>query len=373
MSGIVPLVMPKWGLEMREGTLTHWLVAEGTEIRVGMAIAEVETDKISNAVEAPDAGTLRRRVAQEGEVLPVKALLAVLAPPDVSDAEIDAYVAAFEVPTAVGDGEDAINPYRTDDIGGITVRSTRRGAESDATPVVFIHGFGGDLNNWLFNMDAIGADRPVVAFDLPGHGGSSITLPGRTLGELSGFLSECLSAWDLHRAHLVGHSLGGAIAAQVALDHPDHVASLTLVNPAGLGDDIAGTYIDGIVHAQGRRDLKPTLEMLFADASLVSRQMVDDVLKYLRLDGVQSTLGELAAGVFPGGRQAETPGRRLDATQVPTLILWGGQDRIVPASHTANAPSGASVQVWEDAGHMVMMEKAGEVNTIISTHLRAHG
>ena len=96
MSGIVPLVMPKWGLEMREGTLTHWLVAEGTEIRVGMAIAEVETDKISNAVEAPDAGILRRRVAKEGEVLPVKALLAVLAPPEVRDADElhdDAFIA----------------------------------------------------------------------------------------------------------------------------------------------------------------------------------------------------------------------------------------------------------------------------------------
>ena len=372
MSGIIPLVMPKWGLEMREGTLTHWLVAEGAEIRVGTAIAEVETDKISNAVEAPDAGILRRRVAKEGEVLPVKALLAVLAPPEVGDDEIDAFIAAFEVPTAGGDGEDAINPYRTDDIGGITVRSTRRGAENDATPVVFIHGFGGDLNNWLFNMDAVGADRPVIAFDLPGHGGSSITSAGTTVGELAHFLGECLAGWGIQRTHLVGHSLGGAIAAQFALDHPDHVASVTLVNPAGMGDEIAGSYINGIVHAQSRRDLKPTLEMLFADASLVSRQMIDDVLKYLRLDGVQSNLGKLAAGVFPDGHQSSTPARHLDSALVPTLVLWGAQDRIVPAAHAAHAPSGATVQVWDDAGHMVMMEKAGEVNGMIAAHHRTH-
>jgi pyruvate dehydrogenase E2 component (dihydrolipoamide acetyltransferase) len=321
MSGIVPLVMPKWGLEMREGTLAHWLVAEGAEIRVGTPIADVETDKFSNAVDAPDAGILRRRVATEGDALPVRALLAVLAPPEISDAEIDAFVAAFEVPVAGGDGPAEVNPYRTDTSSEIVVRSTRRGAENDATPVVFIHGFGGDLNNWLVNMDAIGADRPVVAFDLPGHGGSSITLPGNTVADLSAFLGECLAAWSIDRAHLIGHSLGAAIAAHHVNVHPERVASVSLINPAGLGDEIAGACIHGTVHAQGRRDLKPTLEMLFADPTLVSRQMVDDVLRCLRLDGVQSTLAELSAGTFPDVRQAATPASILDASDVPTLIL----------------------------------------------------
>jgi pyruvate dehydrogenase E2 component (dihydrolipoamide acetyltransferase) len=364
--------MPKWGLEMREGTLTQWLVAEGVEIRVGTPIADVETDKISNAVEAPDAGILRRRVAREGELLPVKALLAVLAPSHVSDAEIDAFIAAFEVPSSSDDGDGEVNPYRTDVITGITVRSTHRGAQTGALPAVLLHGFGGDLNNWLFNMDAIGADRPVVAFDLPGHGGSALELPGASVAELSGFLEQCLAAWGIDRAHLVGHSLGGAIATHFAIEYPDKVSSLTLLNAAGLGDEIASAYINGIVRAQGRRDLKPTLEMLFADPSLVSRQMVDDVLRYLRLDGVQSLLGNLAAGVFPDGQQAATPGRRLDATRTPTLILWGAKDQIVPAFHFANAPGGASVHMWDDAGHMVMMEKASEVNGLVGAHLRAN-
>ena len=99
-AAITPLVMPKWGLEMREGTVAAWLVDEGARIEVGTPILDVETDKISNAVEAPDAGLLRRRVAREGETLPVKALLCVLAEAQVSDADIDAYIAAFEVPAA---------------------------------------------------------------------------------------------------------------------------------------------------------------------------------------------------------------------------------------------------------------------------------
>ena len=62
MSNITPIVMPKWGLSMKEGTVTSWLVTEGTNITVGMPILDVETDKIANAVEAPDAGLLRMKV-----------------------------------------------------------------------------------------------------------------------------------------------------------------------------------------------------------------------------------------------------------------------------------------------------------------------
>ena len=95
---ITPLVMPKWGLEMREGTIAGWLVDEGTRLEVGTPVLDVETDKISNAVEAPDPGLLRRKVAQEGETLPVKALLGVLAEPEVSDAEIDQCIGFYGSP-----------------------------------------------------------------------------------------------------------------------------------------------------------------------------------------------------------------------------------------------------------------------------------
>ena len=81
-NGITPIVMPKWGLEMREGIVHDWLVSEGARVEVGQPLVDVETDKISNAVEATDAGLLRRIIAQAGDVLPVQALLAVLAEED---------------------------------------------------------------------------------------------------------------------------------------------------------------------------------------------------------------------------------------------------------------------------------------------------
>ncbi|RIY32353.1 hypothetical protein CKF54_05075 [Psittacicella hinzii] len=95
MSKIIPVVMPKWGLTMEEGVIDAWLVNEGDQISVGTPIAEIGTDKISNVYEAPDAGLFRLKVAQVGETLPVQALIGVIAPADVSDAEIAEFVRTY--------------------------------------------------------------------------------------------------------------------------------------------------------------------------------------------------------------------------------------------------------------------------------------
>jgi pyruvate dehydrogenase E2 component (dihydrolipoamide acetyltransferase) len=370
---ITPLVMPKWGLEMREGTVAGWLVDEGTRLAVGTPVVDVETDKISNTMEAPNAGLLRRRVAAEGATLPVKALLGVLAEADVPDADIDAFIAAYQVPAASEGDDDAGPAYTWVTVDGIRVRVLRRdpasGGKPGGVPVLLLHGFGGDLNNWLFNIDALAAKHAVIALDLPGHGASDVKLPGATLPVLAAFVARVLDQLDVERVHAVGHSMGGAIAAQLAADQPKRVASLALVCSAGLGDEIDGDYIRGFVDAPGRRELKPVVEKLFADPSLVTRQLLDDLLKYKRLDGVGELLEQLAAGLFAQGRQVRLPARAIDTKAVPTLVIWGEGDRIIPAAHAKHAPAGASVHVLPGAGHMVMMEKAGEVNALLLAHL----
>lgn len=368
MARITPIVMPKWGLSMKEGTVMAWLVDEGAEIAVGQPILEVETDKIANAVEAPDPGTLRRRVAAEGDLLPVKALLGVLADREVPDAEIDAYVAAYVVPADGAAEEEAAPATQWIEVDGLRVRYARRGA-AEGTPVLFVHGYGGDLDNWLFNIDAVGEAHPVIALDLPGHGQSAAILPGTSVSALAGFVERFLAEIGVPQAHIVGHSMGGAIAAQLALQAPARVASLALIAPAGFGDEVDAGYTEGFAAAESRRDLKPVLERLFADPSLVSRQMIDDVLKYKRLDGIGEVLAALQRGLFGGGRQAEQPGRRIDPAAVPTLVVWGREDRIVPAAHAGQVPAGATVEVFEGAGHMVQMEKAAEVNRLLRGHL----
>lgn len=367
---IIPVVMPKWGLSMREGTVNEWLVEEGSEIAPGMAILNVETDKIANAVEATDAGILRRKVAQAGDILPVKALLGVLAPPAISEAEIDAFISAWETPAdsdEESEDEQASTAWLT--VDGLQIRYTSRGAGEET--VLFIHGFGGDLDNWLFNLDALAERYRVVALDLPGHGQSATPLPGARLSDLADFIAAFMDALSLPAAHLIGHSLGGAVAAELALRQPGRVRSLALIGSAGFGQEINQRYIEGFINAQARRELKPVVELLFADPALVSRQMLDDLLRYKRLDGVDDALTALQNSLFAGGEQSTLPGLQLHDAGIPLLLIWGAEDQIIPVQHAQQAPAHAQVEILSAAGHMPQMEKAAEVNSLLQQHLGA--
>ncbi len=364
---IVPIVMPKWGLSMKEGKLTGWLLQDGSRINVGDAILEVETDKIAGALEASDAGILRRRVGEDNTVYPVKALLGVIADPAVPDQEIDAYIAAYVTPAAGVDDEDQVPQYEFADTPAGRLRYAKRGSGGET--VILIHGFGGDLDNWLFNIDALAEKAAVYALDLPGHGQSVKALANPGLAAMTAALNGFLDKLGVASAHLVGHSMGGAIAMQMALDHPAKVKSLTLICSSGLGPDI-GNYVENFIAAQGRKDMKQVLETLFADKSLVSRQLVDDVMKYKRLDGVDALLKSLNAALFGGGRQHDAPGGKLTGKLPPALVIWGKSDEVIPVAHAHNLP-GADVHILENAGHMVFMEKAGDVNALIRKHIAA--
>ncbi|VAW11776.1 Dihydrolipoamide acetyltransferase component (E2) of acetoin dehydrogenase complex [hydrothermal vent metagenome] len=364
---IIPVIMPKWGLSMTEGKLTGWLIDEGTDIAVGDEIMEVETDKITNVVEATDAGLLRRHVAAAGTTHPIRALLGVLAPPEISDDAVAAFVEAFEAPQPSDeDNADAGPQYEFAETPAGRLRYAVRG---DSGPViVLIHGFGGDLDNWLFNIDALARNATVYALDLPGHGQSVKSVADGGLPGLARSLEAFMDAVGIEAAHLVGHSMGAAVAATLAITSPDRVSSLCLISAAGLGPQISSAYIDGFVAASTRRELKPVLQTLFDDPSMVTRAMVDDLLKYRRLDGVQEALSRLALDLFAGGMQDTVLAGEIAALEARSLVVWGQGDQVIPAAHAQNLP-GAQVAVLEGAGHMVQMEKATQVNELILGHI----
>ena len=361
---IRPICMPKWGLSMKEGKVAGWLVGEGDALTPGDEVIDIETEKISSAVEAADAGVLRRHVAQEGDVLPVGGLLGIVADESVADGDIDAFVTDFQanfVPPE-DDDEDSGPATETVEVAGRNIRYLTKG--EGGTPVILIHGFGGDLNNWLFNHDALAAKRAVHALDLPGHGSSSKGR-GRRLARLlrRHIVTGFADALGIEQAHLVGHSMGGAIALAVARAAPARVASITLIGSAGLGSDIDGDYLEGFISAERRKDLKPHVEKLFSDPTLVTRQLVNDLLAFKRIDGVTAALGTVRDAFAPGGAQAEV--MRDVAGSVPTLVIWGAGDQIIPASHAEGLPDGVDCTVLDGQGHMVQMEAATEVNRLI--------
>ncbi len=361
--------MPKWGLAMTEGKVATWLKPEGSTVAAGDEIVEIETSKITNVHESPASGVLRH-IAAEGETLPVGGLIGIVIDGDVPEAEIAAFVA--EARAAAEAAASAPPPPEPEmhDAGGWRVRALRLDGPQAATPLLLIHGFGGDLLSWQFNQPALAEHRTVVAIDLPGHGGSSKDVADGDIATLAAMVVTAMDALGLTRAHLAGHSLGGAIALQVAATHRDRVASVTLVCSAGLGADINGAYLDGFMTADRRKDMKPVLETLFASPEIVSRDMIDDILKYRRLDGVDAALRKIASGAFPGGRQAGLFVDRLASLGVPVRAIWGEADRIIPAVHAEMVDDR---HVIAGAGHMVHIEKPADVNGLLESFLAAHG
>ena len=364
---IVPVTMPKWGLSMQLGKVTAWVIAEGDEVAAGDDLADIETEKITGTLEAADAGTVRRIVARIGEDVPVSGTIALLAAADVTDAELDAAVAQARAMIDAGVPDDAAGPaVETAEVGGRKVSFA--GAGQDGDVILLVHGYGGDRNSWLFLQEPLAARYRVYALDLPGHGTSAKDVGDDPAGVLADAVTAVLDALGAGRAHLVGHSLGGAVALAAAAANPGRIASLTLIAPSGFGSEINAGFLRGFADAQTRRELKPVVGQLFADESLVTRQLVDDLLAYKRLDGADQALRALLGVLLDGDAQRGDSAAALAALggAVPVTVVWGSADRIVPAAHAeAAAAAGAASRLIGGAGHMPHMERPAEVQAAI--------
>ena len=123
--------------------------------------------------------------------------------------------------------------------------------------------------------------------------------------------------------------------------------------------------IYGFVSAANRKELKPKLKHLFADEGLVSRSMVDELLKYKRLDGVKEFLDALKDNLFSNGKQSVNVIGALKALDCPQQVIWGEADAVIPWAH-ANSLTDVTVTIVAGAGHLVQMEESSRVNELLN-------
>jgi len=370
------IVMPKWGLSMEEGTVVAWLAEQGVAVEAGADLIEIETSKINNVMESPAGGLLRRQVVGQGQTVAVGTLLAVVADPLIDDVEVDRFIDQYEVVEPEGEqGESPSAEPQTVEAGGCLLSYVTAGS-GDRPPVVFMHGFGGDSSNWLFNQPALAQNQVTYSLDLPGHGRSSKQITEGDVPWMTGVVVDFFDKLGLGKAHLVGHSLGAAVCLNTAINEPGRIASVTLLCPAGLSKQINIDYINGFINADRRKQMKSVLAMLFADEKLVNREMVEQLLKYKRLDGVTAALNTIAAAVFKDGQQSLVLSGRLNELEqsvVPVQVIWGKQDKVITPVNVDELPASVAYHILDEAGHMVHLEQSAQVNELIETLVNTCG
>jgi pimeloyl-ACP methyl ester carboxylesterase len=247
----------------------------------------------------------------------------------------------------------------------------------DAPALVFIHGLGGCWQNWLMNIPAAAVDHRVIAPDLPGFGGSEMPCDEISIPGYAHAVASLCDALEIETPTIVGNSMGGFIAAELALSHPQDVRRLVLVDAGGVSTDelcyrprytlARAARASGLTHlaqmptVARRAGLRRLALVLFAHhpeliPADVARTLLDGVAK----EGFPEAL---AAASRHSIRD------RLGLIACPTLLVWGEKDRVVPLRDSFRLQSGiddSQLVVFPDAGHVPMIEFPQRFNAILT-------
>ncbi|MEU7176262.1 alpha/beta fold hydrolase [Micromonospora tulbaghiae] len=259
-------------------------------------------------------------------------------------------------------------------------RRTRCRISGDGPPVVLLHGIGRTLDDFTALHTALARDHLVLAVDLPGHGGSAPLDGPHTLPALAAAVARFLDAAGVTGpAHLVGNSLGGAVAMRLAADAPRRVASLALLNSAGFGREVTVALRLLAVRPLARLLLRPhpriarrTERAIFHDPAYVTDERIATALAAAGQPHAARVMLELVRdlGTWRGVR----PQWRADlldavaALDLPTLLVWGERDLVLPAAHLAYARTRlpkARSHLFRDTGHMPQIERTAEVEALL--------
>ncbi len=244
-------------------------------------------------------------------------------------------------------------PFATDSGGGDTA-------------LVLLHGFGAVHGVWDHVVGSAGGTIRTIAYDLPGHG-ASLALPGTRPSASAGLIASDLRTRGVRHAHIVGHSMGGAIATLIGLSAPGMVASLTLLAPGGFGGEINGPLLRRYAEAVSRDDIKASLAAMSAPCIAVPQPSVDLLHRMRALPGQTESLVEIAAAITRGGRQGEIPREAMAGLRMPVRLLWGDADPVLPFEQSSGLPDRFDVVRAEGAGHMLVEERPDMVAALLSS------
>jgi pimeloyl-ACP methyl ester carboxylesterase len=262
------------------------------------------------------------------------------------------------------------------DVNGIRTRYASAGDKRPA--LILLHGLGASLESWWYNVDALGEHFRVIAPDIVYFGKSA--KPQREPDQLAfvEFTMGLMDTMGIERAVLVGNSMGGAIAAKAAMMYPERVPALVLVNAAGFGQEVAWWLrLRSVIDArpQGKPPawlIRIGLKQIFDDPDRVSGDVIEKLVAMDQDPEAQAAYRRvLTLGVDWRGLKPEMLREIRDAAHqisVPTLIVWGKQDRVVPVRHAKVAHSkipNARLHLFDNCGHTPQLEYPEEFNTLI--------
>ncbi|MGH7432042.1 MAG: alpha/beta fold hydrolase [Candidatus Methylomirabilales bacterium] len=249
-------------------------------------------------------------------------------------------------------------------IDGLPVSYTRAGRHWAPwrERLVLVHGSGCSADSWRYQVDGLSRDFDVLALDLPGHGGSE-PVGDPSIQRYATTVRGILRHLGKRKVFLAGHSMGGAVALQVALEHPELLKGLILV--------AATAYLDTLA-------LTPNI-ILWAAATVphkfkgmfFSDRVTPEALAVARADVRRCSL-ETVLGDFAACRHFDFRGR-LKGLKLPALILCGTEDRITPPRHSQRLHeeiSGSTLMRIAKAGHMLPLEAPKEVNAAVREFIR---
>jgi pimeloyl-ACP methyl ester carboxylesterase len=258
--------------------------------------------------------------------------------------------------------------------------------EGTGPVVVLVHGLAGDLHTWDAVVGRLAERCTVVAPDLPGHGRSDPPAGDYSLGAYATWLRDLLDALGHERATIVGHSLGGGIAMQFAYQYPQRCARLVLVASGGLGPDVnIALRAAALPGAEGVLSLiaHPQLIALGARISRAAAALgvgwrgglAETVRGYAGLADAtlrRSFVNSVRAVVDHRGQRISALDRLHLLADVPTLIVWGTDDRIIPVAHAHAAQQaipGSRLELFARTGHFPHAARPGRFARVLQAFL----